>query len=72
MKRFLIGAAIVAAATCVPFLLTPKGYIVRVLCITLLFAALAQAWNIVGGLARQVSSAMLHSSGPAPIHRHSC
>lgn len=55
MKRFLIGAAIVAAASCVPFFLEPRGYVIRVICITLLFAALAQAWNIVGGLARQIS-----------------
>lgn len=55
MKRFLIGLAVVAAASCVPFFLAPKGYVIRVLCITLLFAALAQAWNIVGGLARQIS-----------------
>ncbi len=55
MKRFLIGTAIIAAAACVPFLLEPRGYVIRVLCITLLFAALAQAWNIVGGLARQIS-----------------
>jgi len=55
VKRFLIGAAIVAAASCVPFFLEPRGYVIRVICITLLFAALAQAWNIVGGLARQIS-----------------
>lgn len=55
MKRFLIGAAIITVAACVPFFLAPRGYVVRVLCITLLFAALAQAWNIVGGLARQIS-----------------
>ncbi|MCF2522678.1 branched-chain amino acid ABC transporter permease [Bradyrhizobium sp. G127] len=55
MRRFLIALALIAAAACVPFLLEPRGYTIRVLCIALLFAALAQAWNIVGGLARQTS-----------------
>lgn len=55
MKRTLIGIAIVALAACIPFFLEPRGYTIRVLCITLLFAALSQAWNIVGGLARQIS-----------------
>lgn len=55
MKRLLIGLALVAAAACVPLFLEPRGYAIRVLCIALLFAAMAQAWNIVGGLARQTS-----------------
>jgi branched-chain amino acid transport system permease protein len=38
-----------------PLLLDPRGYWIRVLTFTLLFAAMAQAWNIVGGLANQTS-----------------
>ena len=39
----------------VPFLLEPRGYPVRVVTLALLFAAMGQAWNIVGGLANQMS-----------------
>ncbi|MGC1559992.1 MAG: branched-chain amino acid ABC transporter permease [Bradyrhizobium sp.] len=45
----------IVAAVLVPLLLDPRGYWIRVLTITLLFAAMAQAWNIVGGLANQIS-----------------
>jgi branched-chain amino acid transport system permease protein len=45
----------IAAAALLPLLLDPRGYWIRVLTITLLFAAMAQAWNIVGGLANQIS-----------------
>lgn len=38
-----------------PWAFDPTGYAIRVLCLILLFAALAQAWNIVGGLANQIS-----------------
>jgi branched-chain amino acid transport system permease protein len=38
-----------------PLALDPRGYWIRVLTFTLLFAAMAQAWNIVGGLANQTS-----------------
>lgn len=54
MKRALwIGLFAVAVA--LPLLLDPRGYWIRVLTLTLLFAAMAQAWNIVGGLANQIS-----------------
>ena len=54
MKRALwIGLFAVAAV--LPLLLDPRGYWIRVLTLTLLFAAMAQAWNIVGGLANQIS-----------------
>jgi branched-chain amino acid transport system permease protein len=39
----------------IPWLLTDQGYAIRVLTILLLFAAMAQSWNIVGGLANQIS-----------------
>jgi branched-chain amino acid transport system permease protein len=35
--------------------LAPRGYPMRVLCLILLAASLAQSWNIVGGLANQLS-----------------
>jgi branched-chain amino acid transport system permease protein len=53
-RRIALGILIVAAAL-VPLALDPRGYWIRVLAITLLFAAMAQAWNIVGGLANQTS-----------------
>jgi branched-chain amino acid transport system permease protein len=38
-----------------PLLVDPRGHFLRVAAMALLFAALAQSWNIVGGLANQVS-----------------
>jgi branched-chain amino acid transport system permease protein len=38
-----------------PWTLTDQGYAIRVLTLLLLFAAMAQSWNIVGGLANQIS-----------------
>jgi branched-chain amino acid transport system permease protein len=55
MKRCLALAVVIAAAALLPLLLDPRGYWIRVLTFTLLFAAMAQAWNIVGGLANQTS-----------------
>ncbi|MBO0752847.1 MAG: branched-chain amino acid ABC transporter permease [Bradyrhizobiaceae bacterium] len=54
MKRVMILAILVAAGVA-PLFLDPRGYWIRVLALTLLFAAMAQAWNIVGGLANQIS-----------------
>ena len=50
LKYALIALAL-AVAVAVPFGLEPRGYATRILCLVLLFAAMAQAWNIVGGLA---------------------
>lgn len=55
MKPWIWGAAALVAAAVVPSFLDPAGYPIRVLALTLLFAALGQAWNIVGGLANQIS-----------------
>jgi branched-chain amino acid transport system permease protein len=55
MKRCLALAAVILAVALLPSLLDPRGYWIRVLTFTLLFAAMAQAWNIVGGLANQTS-----------------
>jgi branched-chain amino acid transport system permease protein len=46
---------LILIAIAVPFFLEPRGYTVRILCLVLLFAALGQAWNIIGGLANQMS-----------------
>jgi branched-chain amino acid transport system permease protein len=56
MKRnaYVLVAAL-AAVCVVPWMLSENGYMLRVLTLMLLFAAMAQAWNIVGGLANQIS-----------------
>jgi branched-chain amino acid transport system permease protein len=53
--RRALWLAALAAAAILAFILDPRGYWIRVLTLTLLFAAMAQAWNIVGGLANQIS-----------------
>ena len=55
MKRWIVLALVLAAACLLPLALDPRGYWIRVLTFTLLFAAMAQAWNIIGGLANQTS-----------------
>lgn len=51
----LLLAGLLTAAILVPLGLDAQGYTMRVLTLTLMFAAMAQAWNIVGGLANQIS-----------------
>jgi branched-chain amino acid transport system permease protein len=55
MRRWMIAAAALVVACLLPLSLDPQGYWIRVLTFTFLFAAMAQAWNIVGGLANQTS-----------------
>ncbi|MFT3801159.1 MAG: branched-chain amino acid ABC transporter permease [Burkholderiaceae bacterium] len=55
MRRRIVLAIVVVAACLLPLALDPRGYWIRVLTFTLLFAAMAQSWNIVGGLANQTS-----------------
>lgn len=55
MKRWIAIIVVVAIAALLPLALDPRGYWIRVLTFTLLFAAMAQAWNIIGGLANQTS-----------------
>lgn len=55
MKRTIAIVAVIAVACVLPLLLSPTGYWIRVLTFTLLFAAMAQAWNLIGGLANQTS-----------------
>jgi len=52
---FALACAGVIVMALLPLGLDPRGYEIRILCITLLFASLGQAWNIVGGLANQIS-----------------
>lgn len=53
--RALLGIAGVLVVLAIPLFLEPRGYPVRVLTMALLAAAIGQAWNIVGGLANQMS-----------------
>ncbi|POR50964.1 branched-chain amino acid ABC transporter permease [Bosea psychrotolerans] len=53
--RLILIAVLLAAAIALPFAFDPRGYAIRILCLALLFGAMAQAWNIVAGLANQVS-----------------
>lgn len=56
MKRSIVLIAVVAVlALLVGQYLDARGYAVRVLCLVLFAATLGQCWNIVGGLANQVS-----------------
>lgn len=53
--RLLAVLALLLAAAALPLALDPQGYEIRVLTLCLLFGAMAQAWNIVGGLADRIS-----------------
>lgn len=48
-------AVVILALALAPLALDPFGYALRIMCLVLLFGALGQAWNIVGGLANQIS-----------------
>ncbi len=54
-RNTYLALAALAAACALPWFLSDTGYLLRVLTLMLLFAAMAQAWNIVGGLANQIS-----------------
>lgn len=53
--RQLMTAAVVFAATATLPLLVSDVYVLNVLVLTLLFAALSQSWNILGGYCGQIS-----------------
>ncbi len=72
MKRWMFVAAALAVACILPLLLDAQGYWIRVLTFTFLFAAMAQAWNIIGGLANQTSLDMRHSSASGLTRRPCC
>jgi branched-chain amino acid transport system permease protein len=61
VKRSTLSAGLVlfvlfvVVAALLPLGLDPRGHVLRVAATALLFAASAQAWNIVGGLAKQIS-----------------
>ena len=55
LSRRFVPAAALAAALIVPLGLDGDGYAIRVIALVFLFAALGQSWNIVGGLANQIS-----------------
>ncbi|MCJ2091635.1 branched-chain amino acid ABC transporter permease [Methylobacterium sp. J-072] len=55
ISRRFVPAAALAAALLVPLALDGDGYAIRVIALVFLFAALGQSWNIVGGLANQIS-----------------
>lgn len=48
-------AAVIAALILLPLGMDPNGYLLRIMCLMLLFGGLGQAWNLVGGLANQIS-----------------
>jgi branched-chain amino acid transport system permease protein len=55
LRNTVVLGATVTLLAVAPLLLDPRGYEVRILCLMLLFGALGQAWNIVGGLANRIS-----------------
>lgn len=55
LRRAALPAALLAVALVLPLVLDARGYPIRVLTFALLFGAMGQAWNIVGGLAAQMS-----------------
>jgi len=52
-KALLLVLALVVVAF--PWLLPAQGYALRVACLVMLFAAMAQTWNIAAGLSGQIS-----------------
>jgi branched-chain amino acid transport system permease protein len=54
-RERLVLATGIALACALPWALSASGYAIRVITLLFLFAAMAQCWNIVGGLANQIS-----------------
>lgn len=54
-SRWIALVLVAALAVALPFAFDARGYGIRILCLALLFAAMAQSWNIVAGLANQIS-----------------
>ena len=56
MNRTVTLIVLALAVVCgLPWLVSENGYLLRVMTLLMLFAAMAQSWNIVGGLANQIS-----------------
>ncbi len=53
--RAVVALLALGLACVVPWLLESQGYALRIACLILMFAALAQAWNIAAGLSGLVS-----------------
>ena len=54
-KTKAILLVLIALVLIVPQFFDPNGYLLRIVSMIFIFAAMAQAWNIVGGLANQLS-----------------
>jgi branched-chain amino acid transport system permease protein len=54
-RSWLLLLAIAAVALLAPLAILPESYVMRVLILVLLFAAMGQAWNLVTGLTNRVS-----------------
>ncbi len=54
-RSLVLIVAVAAVALMLGAVLEPRGYAVRVVCLVLLAASIGQCWNIVGGLANQIS-----------------
>src|ERR1700674_2281282 len=56
MRQAALAIAGAGALALLPgFFLAPNSHVLQVLTLALLFAAMAQSWNLVGGLANQMS-----------------
>lgn len=55
LRALAFPAAALAAALALPLGLDAQGYAIRVVALVFLFGAMGQSWNIVGGLANQIS-----------------
>lgn len=54
-RGLIVSGVVLLVALVVPLFVESDGYVIRIMTLTLLFAALGQAWNLIGGLANQVS-----------------
>ncbi len=54
-KGMLLAAILALAFVAFPCMLDADGYLMRIISMIVIFAAMAQSWNIVGGLANQLS-----------------
>lgn len=53
-RRLIVGAAVAAAIAAIPFAVEDV-YLLNVVVLTLLYAAMSQSWNILGGYCGQIS-----------------
>ncbi|WP_151446292.1 branched-chain amino acid ABC transporter permease [Lacisediminimonas profundi] len=54
-NKIILSVLLAVVACSLPWMVAANGYTIRIMTLILLFAAMAQAWNIVGGLANQIS-----------------